>query len=143
MYDTDWYCYELGLEEMHTTKVRGEVMDIRVIKKGNSNIAIITSEEVIIKNAQDALDLIATIHYEYNCDKMIIDKKSITEDFFELKNGIAGEIMQKHINYNMPLAIVGEFESYDSKSLRSLIYESNKGNKIVFKSTEEEAIEAL
>jgi len=118
-------------------------MKVRVIKRDNSNIAIITSEEVIINNAQDALDLISTIHYECNCDKMIIDKKSITVDFFDLKNGIAGEIMQKHINYNMPLAIVGEFESYDSKSLRALIFESNKGNKIVFKSTEEEAIEAL
>lgn len=118
-------------------------MNIRIVKKDNSNIAFISSEDVIINNEQDALDLIATIHYEYSCDKMIINKRSITEDFFELKNGIAGEIMQKHINYNMPLAIVGEFESYDSKSLRSLIYESNQGNKIVFKSTEDEAIEAL
>ena len=83
------------------------------------------------------------VRYDYGCDKMIISKKNITEDFFELKNGIAGEIMQKHINYEMSLAIVGEFEQYSSKSLKSLIYESNQGNKILFKSTEAEALESL
>jgi hypothetical protein len=118
-------------------------MNIKVINKDNENIAVISSEDVIIKNAQDALDLMVTVRYDYSCDKIVINKKNITEDFFELKNGIAGEIMQKHINYEMPLAIVGEFEQYNSKSLNSLIYESNKGKKIIFKSTEIEAIESL
>jgi hypothetical protein len=118
-------------------------MNIRAINKGNENIAVISSEDVIINNAQDALDLIVKVRYDYGCDKMIINKKNITEDFFDLKNGIAGEIIQKHINYEMPLAIVGEFEQYTSKSLKSLIYESNKGNKIIFKITETEALESL
>jgi hypothetical protein len=51
--------------------------------------------------------------------------------------------MQKYINYGMALVIVGEFEIYDSKSLKALIYESNKGNKIIFKRTEKEALESL
>ena len=104
-------------------------MNIKTIKKGDESIAIISSEEVIINNAQDSLDLISTVRYEYGCNKMIVNKKSITEDFFELRNGIAGEIMQKHINYQMPLAIVGDFESYNSNSLKALIYENNKGRK--------------
>lgn len=118
-------------------------MSIKVINKDNANIAVISSEDVIINNAQDALDLMVMVRYDYDCDKIVINKKNITEDFFDLKNGIAGEIMQKHINYEMALAIVGEFEQYNSKSLKSLIYESNKGNKIIFKSTEEDAVESL
>jgi len=118
-------------------------MDVKVINKNNVNIAVISSEDVIVNNAQDALDLMVLIWYDYNCDKIIINKKNIIEDFFDLKNGIAGEIMQKVINYEMALAIVGEFEQYSSKSVKSLIYESNKGNKIIFKSTEAEALEAL
>jgi len=55
------------------------------------------------------------VRYDYDCDKMIINKKNMTEDFFDLKNGIAGQIMQKYINYGMALAIVGEFEQYNSK----------------------------
>jgi hypothetical protein len=83
------------------------------------------------------------VRYDYGCDKIIINKKNITEDFFELKSGIAGEVMQKYINYGIALAIVGEFDQHNSKSLKSLIYESNKGNKIIFKSTETEALESL
>ena len=118
-------------------------MNVKVINKDNVKIAVIVSEDVIINNAQDTLDLIVLVRYDYDCDKIIIDKKNITEYFFELSNGIAGEIMQKHINYEMPLAIVGEFEQYSSKSLKSLIYESNKGSKILFKNTEAEAVESL
>jgi hypothetical protein len=117
-----------------------EDMEVKVIKKENTNIAIISSDDVIIKNSQDALDLIATISYEYDCNKMIINKKNITEDFFELKNGIAGEIMQKYINYAASLGIVGEFNQYNSVSLKSLIYESNKNKRIIFISTKEDAI---
>lgn len=118
-------------------------MNIRVINKCDANIAVISSDNIIINNGQDALDLIMSVRYDYSCDKVIINKKNITKDFFELKTGIAGEVMQKHINYEMALAIVGEFEQYNSKSLKSLIYESNKGNKIIFKSTETEALESL
>ena len=118
-------------------------MNIKVINKDNANIAVISSDDIIISNAQDALDLLAMVRYDHSCDKIIMNKKNITEDFFQLKNGIAGEIMQKYMNYEMPIAIVGEFEQYNSKSLKSLIYESNKGNKIIFKSTETEALESL
>jgi hypothetical protein len=118
-------------------------MNIRIEIKDNENIAVISSEEVIINNGQEALDLIARVRYDYGCNKMIINKKNINEDFFELKNGIAGEIMQKYINYGMSLGIVGEFEQYSSKSVKALIYESNKGNKIIFKNTFAEALESL
>lgn len=118
-------------------------MNIKIIQKNSANIAVISSNEIIINNAQDALDLMATVRYEYICDKMIINKQNINEEFFDLKNGLAGAIMQKYTNYGMALAIVGDFEKYDSKSLKSLIYESNKGSQIIFKSTETEAIESL
>ena len=118
-------------------------MNVKIVKRGNTNIAVVSSDEIIINNAQDALNLIVMVRYDYDCDKIIINKKNITEEFFELKNGIAGEIMQKHINYEMALGIVGEFEQYNSKSLKSLISESNKGNKIIFKDTETDALEGF
>ena len=118
-------------------------MNIKVINKNDVNIAVISSDDVIINNVQDALDLMVTARYDYNCDKIIINKKNIIEDFFDLKTGIAGEIIQKYTNYQLPLAIIGEFHQYNSKSLNSFIYESNKGKNILFKGTEEEAVESL
>lgn len=118
-------------------------MNIKTVYKNNTNIAVISSDNIIIHDAQDVLDLMANIRYDYKCDKIILSKENITEDFFDLKNGIAGEIMQKIINYEFSLAIVGDFDNISSKSLKSLIYELNKGKTIIFKNSETEAIESL
>lgn len=117
-------------------------MQITINRKGDSTVAVISSEEIVIQNLNDALDLMADVRYQ-DCDKMILRKEQITEDFFELKSGLAGEILQKYTNYQMRVAIVGEFAGYNSKSLNDFIYECNKGNKILFKNTEAEALAAL
>lgn len=106
-------------------------------------MAIIESTEILINNAQDALDLMATINHSYECHKMLINESIINESFFDLKTGLAGEILQKYTNYNVKLAIVGDFQKYSSKSLHDFIFESNKGRQFFFLSDQETAIERL
>ena len=60
----------------------------------NIKIAEVTSSEIIIKNTEDALDLLGNLYYQ-DFDKIIIYEKNINPDFFDLKNGMAGEILQK------------------------------------------------
>ena len=67
----------------------------------------------------------------------------ITEDFFILSTGLAGEILQKYINYDGLIAIYGDFSHYTSKPLKDFIYESNKGKDVFVVATEDEAIEKL
>ncbi len=45
---------------------------------------------------------------------------------------MAGEVLQKFSSYRMGLAIVGNFEAYNSKSLHDFIYESNKAGHTIF-----------
>ncbi len=118
-------------------------MDVRISEKENSKVAIIETADVLINNTQDALDLMATIGHMYECDKMVISEAAITKSFFDLKTGVAGEILQKYTNYNMKLAIVGDFEICNSKSLKDFIYESNKGNQVFFLREEKAAIDRL
>jgi len=116
------------------------------IKKYSSNgteIAVVKSDGVCISDAQSALDFMMSVYYETGCYSIIINKEALIEDFFILSTKIAGEILQKIINYQFKLAIVGDFLVYDSKSLRDFIYESNKGNAIFFVSSVEDAIERL
>ncbi|MDN9009841.1 DUF4180 domain-containing protein [Brevibacillus laterosporus] len=117
-------------------------MEIKVDEKGKTKVAIITSDSIIIQNVNDALDLIANVGY-YGCEKMLLRKEHLTEEFFNLKTGLAGEILQKYTNYKMKVALVGEFDSYNSKSLKDYMYECNKGKQAFFKQTEEEALESL
>lgn len=68
---------------------------------------------------------------------------STPDDFFVLSSGLAGEILQKYVNYQMKLAIYGDFSGCTSKPLHDFIYESNKGRDFFFAGTREEAIDRL
>lgn len=113
-------------------------MNIHFIE-GNSPIADVTGDGIIVKNAQDALDIMANCVYQ-GCSNFIWYEENLSTDFFDLKTRLAGDILQKFSNYRCRLAIVGSFEKYNSKSLRDFIYESNKGKQIGFVKTREEAI---
>lgn len=108
----------------------------------DTQIAELVSDETIINNTEDGLDLLGSLYYQ-GFDKIIISEKNITPDFFDLKNGIAGEILQKFSTYRVRLAIVGDFSKYTSKSLTDFIYESNKGRDINFVNSTTEAIHIL
>lgn len=118
-------------------------MQISVIRKNNIDIAVINSEDILIMDVQSALDLFVTVDYETGCSRMIINKSSICEEFFDLSTKIAGEVLQKFINYRKKVAIIGDFTKYPSKSLRDFIYECNKGKDIFFLPDEAQAIERL
>jgi len=114
-------------------------MKTRIIK----DIAIVKSNNIIINDVQSAIDFVMTIKYETNCNKIALNKEAIINDFFILSKGLAGEILQKFINYQMKFAIYGDYSKYTSKPLRDFIYESNSGKDIFFVENEEEAIEKL
>ena len=118
-------------------------MNIATIKENNVEIAIISSRDMLITDVQSALDMMATVNYEVGCDRIILNKSAICEDFFNLSTRLAGDILQKFINYHVKIAIVGDFSIYSSKSLKDFIYESNNGKDIFFLSNEKQAIERL
>lgn len=105
---------------------------MNIITKNNKSIAVI-DQTIKITSTQDILDLMASAQYLSDCIGMIIYKESLNEDFFDLKTGFAGNVLQKFSNYRMKLSIVGDFSGYTSKSLNDFIYECNKGNLISFK----------
>lgn len=84
-----------------------------------------------------------TIKYETNCNKIALNKEAIVEEFFILSKGLAGEVLQKFINYQTKFAIYGDFSKYTSKPIRDFIYESNNGKDIFFVKDDNEAINKL
>lgn len=117
-------------------------MKIEAHNINDTNIAKVISEANVINKVEDGIDLLGNLYYQ-GFDRIIIYEKNITPEFFDLKTGIAGEILQKFSNYRVQLAIVGDFSKYNSKSLNNFIYESNKGRLINFVSTLSEALGVL
>ena len=117
-------------------------MDIILHETSAGKIAEIISDEIIIKDTDDALDLMAESRY-LDAGKMIIHENQITPSFFDLKTRLAGDILQKFSNYRMQLALIGSFSKYKSKSLQDFIRECNKGNRIFFRITWNAALKSL
>ncbi len=118
-------------------------MDVTYIKENGKDIAVISSDVPVITDAQSALDLAMTLKYETGAARLMLDKSLVCEDFFILSTRLAGEILQKFINYQVRAAIYGDYSRYTSKPLKDFIYESNHGKDFFFVSTKEEAIQKL
>lgn len=118
-------------------------MNFEKIVKNNVTVAKISGDTPLITDVQSALDVLMSAKYNAETKNIIIDKNLIIEDFFVLSTGLAGEILQKYINYGGRIAIYGDYSHYTSKPLKDFIYESNKGKDVFFVATEEDAINML
>ena len=116
-------------------------MKIEKIVKNNVQIAHITAEEIVINDLQSAIDLMMIVKYETGIKNIVLSKELVVDKFFILTSGLAGEILQKFINYQFRIAIYGDYSKYTSKPLKDFIYESNNGHDIFFTDSLQIAIE--
>jgi hypothetical protein len=114
------------------------IMKIEITVINNISLAEVIGEGLLINCLQDALDILGETAFS-GISKVILHEKNITADFFDLKTGLAGEILQKFSTYQVQLAIVGDFSKYSSKSLKDFIFESNKHGRINFVNCVDEA----
>lgn len=117
-------------------------MQFKIGTENNQIVAVVQSEEKVIVDPQSALDLLMTAKYDAGAKRIAVDKTLVADEFFVLSTGMAGEALQKFINYGGKIAIYGDYSHYTSKPLHDFIYESNKGKDIFFVTTEE-AVERL
>lgn len=118
-------------------------MQIEKIIKNDIEIAHIVANDIVICDLQSAIDLMMTVKYETGIKNIAISKNLITDKFFILSSGLAGEILQKFINYQFRIAIYGDYTKYTSKPLKDFIYESNNGHDIFFVDKIETAVKYL
>ena len=106
---------------------------------GKAMVAEVSANDMLLTAPEDANDLLGNAYYQ-GFDGMIISTDKISPRFFDLKTRLAGEILQKFSTFQMRLAIVGDFSTFTSESLKSFIYESNRGNLIHFSPTTADAL---
>jgi len=120
-------------------------MDFRLTyhhPESQAPVAEVEKGTIVISSASDILDILGNITFE-NCSWLIIHADSFSGDFFDLRTGVAGDILQKFSNYRVRLSIVGDFSHLTSKSWRDFIRESNRGRTVNFHPTLDDALTAL
>ena len=118
-------------------------MNLTGIEENGVLCVLVESDEPVITDAQSAIDLLMSAQYDVGSKDIVIPKRLVAEDFFVLSTGLAGEVLQKYVNYGGRMAIYGDYSRYTSKPLKDFMYESNKGRDFFFVSTRDEAVAAL
>ena len=118
---------------------------MHLIKVENNGIlcALAKSDNKVIMNVHSAIDLLMSAKYDVGTENIVVSKQLIAEGFSILSTGLAGEILQKFINYGGRISIYGDYSHYTSKPLKDFIYESNRGKDVFFVTTQDEAIDML
>jgi len=55
---------------------------------------------------QSASDISAALKVSVERGGLVLDEKNLSPDFFELKTGLAGQVLQKFVSYRTKLAVI-------------------------------------
>lgn len=85
-----------------------------------------------VATVEDALDLIGAAFA--GAEAVVVPASRLDERFFSLGTRLAGEIMQKFVNYRLRLVVVGDISLHlaASSALRALVQESNRAGHVWF-----------
>jgi Domain of unknown function (DUF4180) len=75
----------------------------------------------------DAIDLVSAMS-GHNAAMIVIPIERLHPDFFQLSTRVAGEIIQKFVNYRLRVAILGDISRYvaESTAFRDFVREGNR-----------------
>ena len=98
----------------------------KVVKKAGVTYLYLPAEGNTFQTEQDALDVIS-MGMAHEVNRVLIRGERMADDFFRLRTGLAGAILQKWAQYGMKVAMVlaedkkkGKFEDF--------LVETNRGN---------------
>ncbi len=102
-------------------------MDYKTVKNGTQHYIELLSCTNAIINEQDALNLVALCG-EHETNLLMIHDSAISDDFYRLRTGVAGNILQKFINYHIKTAAVVANVKTNKGKFKEMASEANKGN---------------
>ena len=117
---------------------------MRVEESNGIRVLHVPAEGPAIATPDDASDLVGDA-WAHQASLVAVPVERLDPKFFRLKSGIAGELMQKLVNYRLRLAVVGDIAEHVAKSdaLRDFVWESNRGEQIWFVENEAALAEKL
>ena len=86
-----------------------------------------------MRTDRDGSDLVQ-LGFDHQADWLAIPVERLGSDFFNLSTRIAGEVIQKLVNYRFKLAVMGDVSGFvaQSSALRDFVVESNRGQHVWF-----------
>lgn len=103
------------------------------IDEDDFTVTYLDAEGPVISTPADTSDLVGNAWAD-NASLIAIPVSRLDPEFFRLKSLLAGEILQKLVNYRLQLAVLGDIDQYlaGSEALRDFVWESNRGDHVWF-----------
>jgi hypothetical protein len=108
-------------------------MTAKLIEQPNHRLLVIEAEGPVLSRTQDLLDLIPEA-FAQKASVLVVPVARLDPAFFQLRTGLAGEFVQKIVNYQLKLVIVGDISAQvaASDALRDFVREANRGHTVFF-----------
>jgi PadR family transcriptional regulator, regulatory protein AphA len=113
-------------------------MNIQIKEIENKKYIELVSTANPLGSEQDALDCIG-LCFEHETNLVMIHYSALSEDFFRLQTKVAGDILQKFINYNIKTVAIIPNEVMQKGRFREMALETNKGHHFRMYEDKEEA----
>ena len=106
-----------------TTNTLVTLHDVRVLR--------LASDGPSLDGERAALDLIGDAMGQ-DAELVAVPAERVADEFFRLRSGVAGAVMQKFVNYRVRLAVVGDVSRHvtESSALRDFVHETNQGSQV-------------
>jgi hypothetical protein len=98
-----------------------------------TKVLIYTADGAKLRSDQDTRDVIGEA-LSHDAQVIVLPVGRLDPDFFKLRTRVAGEMLQKFVNYRFRVAIVGDVTAQvaQSDALRDFVRESNQGDSVWF-----------
>lgn len=112
---------------------------LRYEERGNAKVASLVGDEPALQSEQDAVDLVGNVSFA-GATGLLLEAGQLAPEFFDLKSGFAGAVLQKFINYRVKLAVLLPHEAEFEGAFGAFVSESHEGSNVAFLSDRGQAL---
>lgn len=86
-------------------------VNYQVLESRGKKYLYILGESALIQKESDVMDFIS-LAIEHDTRFMVFDNNILSEDFLNLRTGLAGAVLQKFANYNLKAAVIKDDQNF-------------------------------
>lgn len=116
-------------------------MNYRLVEHPQNQYVEALAGDGRIESENDALELVAACG-EFQTHRLLIHAENLTDDFYRLRTGLAGAVLQKFVNYSVKVAAVLPPELVNQGRFQEMALEANRSNRLFHIFHERERAEA-
>ncbi len=117
-------------------------MNTQLVSFQNGSFIECFSDGQLLENDKDFLDIISVCG-EHLCARLLVHAALLPDEFYDLKTGLAGELLQKLVNYRINAAFIVEAEKAGKGRFNEMMIETNRGWQFFFCHKRDAAVDWL